>query len=51
MIRCSANSERLHLILFRDAAKIWPEPFSQIRSEARFAIFRAPDAMNEATRE
>ena len=47
----SANGERLHLILFCDAAKIWPEPAPQIQGEPRFAIFRGPDAMNEATRE
>ena len=47
----STNGERLHLILFCDAAEIWPEPAPQIRGEPRFAIFRGPDAMNEATRE
>src|SRR6266496_2334383 len=47
----STNGECLHPILFCDAAKIWPEPVPQIRGEPRFAIFRAPDAMNEATRE
>ncbi len=32
MVARSSNSERLHLILFCDSAKIWPEPFSQIRA-------------------
>ena len=47
----AADGERLHLILLRDAAKIWPEPLSQLHGEQRFTIFRAPDAMNKATRE
>ncbi len=51
MITRSSNIERLHLILFRNTAKIWPESVSHIRSQKRLAIFRAPNTMNEATSE
>jgi hypothetical protein len=50
MIACSSNRERLHLILLRDTAKIRPESVSQIRGHQRFAVFRAPNTMNEAAR-
>ena len=51
VVACPADGERPYLILFRNASQIWPEPFAQIRGEASFAIFRAPNAMDEATRE
>jgi hypothetical protein len=51
VICCPVDRKRFHLISFCDAAKIWPEAFAKIRSEARFAIFCAPDAMNKAAGE
>lgn len=47
MICSSTNRECLDFVFLRDAAEIGPQTLPQIRSQERFPILRAPNAMNE----
>jgi hypothetical protein len=51
VIADSANRERFHLVLFRDAAQILPKSFLENGIKTRFAILRTPDTMNKTTGE
>jgi hypothetical protein len=45
----AAYGERLHFVVTRNAAEIWPQPITKVRINQRRAIFCAPDARNQAT--
>jgi hypothetical protein len=51
MVFHTANDQRLHLVLARDAAEVWPQALLKVRLDERATLFGGPHAMHQATDE